>query len=127
MGIGFRHVRLHFLRHTLPLLDKAALLNPILPNWYLANRAAAFYGLQNYADAAEAFERITSPAYWDHGYLAACYAQLGRPADARSRIARALELAPHLTLKHVSDREWYSRQADLEHLLDALRKAGLPD
>jgi adenylate cyclase len=120
VGIGFRHVRFHFLRHALPLLDKAALLN-------LANRAAAFYGLQNYADAAEAFERITSPAYWDHGYLAACYAQLGRPADARSRIARALELAPHLTLKHVSDREWYSRQADLEHLLDALRKAGLPD
>jgi TolB-like protein/DNA-binding SARP family transcriptional activator/Flp pilus assembly protein TadD len=112
---------------ALRLVEKAERLNPSLPNGYLSNRGFALFQLRRYAEAAEALERVTSPAHWDHYYLAACYANLGRQFEARLQIAKTLEKAPYLTLSSFRLRCWYSDSVDLEHALDGLRKAGLPD
>jgi adenylate cyclase len=112
---------------ALRLVEKAERLNPGRPNWYLSNRGFALFELRRYAEAAEAFERVTSPAHWDHYHLAACYANLGRLSDARLQIAQTNEQAPFLTLSSFSRRCWYAHSADREHALDGLRKAGLPD
>jgi hypothetical protein len=70
---------------------------------------------------------MASPAYWDHYFLAACYAQLSRMPEARQQIAKAIELAPHLTIRHLVANNWYSDSAELDHLIDGVRKAGLPE
>jgi len=112
---------------ALRLVEKAERLNPSLPNGYLSNRGFALFQLRRYAEAAEALERVTSPAHWDHYYLAACYANLGRQNEARLQIAKTVEKAPFLTLSSFSLRSWYADPVDLEHALDGLRKAGLPE
>ena len=112
---------------ALRLVEKAERLNPSLPNGYLSNRGFALFQLRRYAEAAEALERVTSPAHWDHYYLAACYANLGRQNEARLQIAKTVEKAPFLTLSSFSLRSWYADPVDLEHALDGLRRAGLPE
>jgi len=76
-------------------------------------------------EAAEVFEAVTSPAHWDHYYMAACYAYLGREREARRHVSRTIEKAPFLTLSSLSRRTWYADSVDREHLLEGLRNARL--
>ena len=110
---------------ALRLVERAERLNPSLPNHYLSNRGFALFELHQYDEAAEAFKAVTSPAHWDHYYLAACYAYLGREREARRHVARAIEKAPFLTLSSLSRRTWYADSVDREHLLEGLRNARL--
>jgi tetratricopeptide (TPR) repeat protein len=103
-------------------------LNPLPPPWYVNGRAAVEYGLRHYAAAAQLLEGLGNDTfYWDHCYLAACYARLGKPQEAQHEIAKALRLKPNLTVKWMAVAEPYAKAADLEHLLEPLREAGLPE
>jgi TolB-like protein/DNA-binding SARP family transcriptional activator/Tfp pilus assembly protein PilF len=110
---------------ALRLVEKAERLNPSLPNHYLSNRGFALFELHRYEEAAEAFEAVTSPAHWDHYYLAASYAYLRQEREARRHVAKVVEKAPYLTLSSLSCRSWYTDSVDREHLLEGLRNAGL--
>jgi hypothetical protein len=66
------------------------------------------------------------PVYIDR-YLAACYAQLGRMAEAEACVARVRRLAPKFSLRRYADREMFKSKADLDHMIAAMRKAGLPE
>jgi len=92
----------------------------------VSNRAFALFELRRYAEAAEALGRVTSPAHWDHYYLAACYANMGRSPEARQQITKTMEQFPDLTLSYLAPTTWYADPVDLEHLLDSLGKAGMP-
>jgi TolB-like protein/class 3 adenylate cyclase/Flp pilus assembly protein TadD len=115
------------------LLAAAERLNPLRPIWYMGGKAISEYGLRHYAGAAELFEGLTSdprswePNYWVHCYLASCYERLGRTLEAKRQVARAFELKPDLSLRAVAVTEPYVRADDLEHLLEPLRKMGLPE
>ena len=111
---------------ALRLVDRAEQLNPRISNWYVSNRAFALFELRRYAEAAEALGRVTSPAHWDHYYLAACYANMGRSSEARQQITKTIEQFPDLTLSYLAPTTWYADPVDLEHLLDSLGKAGMP-
>jgi TolB-like protein/DNA-binding SARP family transcriptional activator len=111
---------------ALRLVERAEQLNPSIPNWYGSNRAFALFELRRYAEAAEALERVTSPAHWDHYYLAACYANMGRSSEAHQQITKTIERFPDLTLSYLAPTTWYADPVDLEHLLDSLGKAGMP-
>jgi len=56
--------------------------------------------------------------------VAACYAQLGGLEQARAQVAELLRLQLDLRLPNVVMR--FKNPADTEHMLDGLRKAGLP-
>jgi tetratricopeptide (TPR) repeat protein len=111
---------------ALRLVEKAEQLNSSIPNWYVSNRGFALFELHQYAAAAETFERVTSPAHWDHYYLAACYANMGTAAEAHRKIAKAVEQFPDLRRSYLVSRSWYMDPAQLEHLLDSLGRAGMP-
>ena len=59
--------------------------------------------------------------------MAAAYAQMGRLDEARAEIAEILKLDPSVCLALYRQRLRYEKIEDLEHYLDGLRKAGLPE
>jgi tetratricopeptide (TPR) repeat protein len=62
-----------------------------------------------------------------HRLLAMAHAQLGDMDGARKHAGELLKESPNLSVKKVGERMPYKFAADLEHFLDGLRKAGLPE
>jgi len=114
-------------RQALQSMDLAMRLNPTPPNYYWVTRGLALYHLRRYADASKAFERVTARRPYVCRYLAASYAQLGRLAEARALVVESLKLQPGFTLGVWATIEPYESRADLDLMLDGLRKAGLPE
>ena len=116
--------------HAKPALEQATRRNPFHYTWYLWFVGLMHYSLREYQEAIPALQRSI-----DHGpnfiaprrHLAACYAQLNKIEDAAVQTAMILELDPNFSIKKLSKTLSYRDPADLEHYLDGLRKAGLPD
>ena len=102
-------------------------LNPAPRNDHWITRGLALYHLRRYDEAAKTFERATASRPYVCRYRAACYAQFGEFEDARDLVAESLRLQPGFTLRVWTAIEPYGSQADLEHMLNGMRKAGLPD
>ena len=59
--------------------------------------------------------------------LAACYGNLGRPAEAATAIQKLLALQPGLTIEQLRARlPYFEKAKDLERYLYGLETAGLP-
>jgi adenylate cyclase len=114
-------------QQALQALTLARKLNPISPNWYCEPSGLALYSLKRYSEAAEAFERATAKRVYVYRYLAACYSQMGCLSKARALVTESLRLQPGFTLSAWAATEPYKSQADLEHMLEGMRKAGLPE
>jgi len=112
---------------ALSVLDTAALRDPHRPIWHYQYRAGILFEGRRYEESVETFNRVNPKQYWDHGYLAAAYALLGREREARTEIAETLRMRPDMTISKWAKAEPFKNPADLEHLLDGLRKAGLPE
>src|SRR5262245_24302839 len=106
-------------------IREAMRLNPYHPEYYWQHLGSVLYTARKYADAAEAFGRMTRPGYWVLCRLAGCYAQLGRMDEATEAAAAALRLRPDFSLAKVRLRELDAAQA--EHIKDGMRRAGLPE
>ena len=115
---------------ALSVLEQAARRNPFNHTWYLWFVGLAFYCARRYQEAIPPLRRSI-----DHNpnfiaprrNRAACYAQLGKSKDAAEQTAMILELDSDFSIKKLSTTLPYRDSADLEHYLDGLRKAGLPD
>ncbi len=115
---------------AIAVAEKAIRLNPHYPFWYMFVICLAQYQLRRYDDALNAAQRCvfrnaeSMPVYC---CLAAGHAQLGQTDDARAAVAKSLELNADLTLSEIAGLVPYRRREDLDHYLDGLRKAGLPE
>jgi adenylate cyclase len=87
----------------------------------------ALYGSRRYADAVDAYRQIASPRYSHLAGMAACYAQMGRDAEAKEQAAAALRLKPDFAIESYLRTLPFSETTDRSHLADGLRKAGLPE
>ncbi len=106
------------------LSRRAQLLNPLHPGWYHFSFARLHYSEKNYEHAIADVEKIGLPHfYWTHMLTAAAKGQLGHK-DAADALARIFEVKPNFSA-HVELRKWNAAPADLEHILDGLRRAGL--
>jgi adenylate cyclase len=108
-----------------------------MPEKCLHSRVMAEYLLGHYEDAIATFGRMSSPPVDLLGWIAACYAELGRDREARSA---ATQFCKRARVEHASVsgndadawRTYWRRRfpaknpADLERLFVGLRKAGLP-
>ena len=115
---------------ALDWLQKAVRLNPLHPAWYLFGIGEAHYGARQYEQtiaplqaAINRFPSFITP----RRHLAAAYAQMGRLDKARTEIAEIRRLDPSVCLSLYRERIRYNRVEDLDHYLDGLRKAGLPE
>jgi hypothetical protein len=87
-------------------------------------------GLQHsgsYRPSTKTFEGAIAWRPYIYRYLAVSYAQLDRLAEARALIVETVRLQPSFTLGVWATIEPYESRADLAHMLDGLRKAGVPD
>lgn len=100
---------------------------PLAPAWL----GVAHYMLGAYAQAVPPLQECVSRApdlRTGHLWLAATYAQLGKLDKARGEAAQILRIEPTWSNVATGTRIYvFRRPEDAEHLLDGLRKAGLPD
>jgi len=115
---------------ALDWIKRAIRLNPLHPAWYLYAIGEAHYGARRYEEALEPLRTAANryPTFiTPRRLLAITYAQLGRIDEAKAEIAVALTRDPSLSVSFYRTRSRYANANDLEHVLDGLRKAGLPE
>jgi TolB-like protein/Tfp pilus assembly protein PilF len=93
--------------------------------WYWNLLGAACFNARRYDDAAAALERIVSPPVWVKAYAAASHAMAGRSATAHAIVADLAKGAPNFPAENLVLKEPYRNPADLAHLAEGLRRAGL--
>jgi adenylate cyclase len=108
-------------------LRRAERLNPLRKDAYSDYLGLALFSAGRYREAARAFEVTAEPKFYDHVWLAATYAHLDDMHKAREHARHVLELAPEFTITRFARLEPYKSEADLEHWVGGLRKAGLPE
>ena len=105
-------------------------LDPFHPHFAPLIAGIAYYLLKEYQAAQRWLREATGRApnhQYGHAFLAAAYAQLGRGEDARSEAAEVLRVNPQYTIGTQKQVSILKRFEDSSHLVDGLRKAGLPE
>ena len=116
---------------------EAMRLNPLVPDNCLYTIGMTEYGAGRYEEALAAFGKVKGWGLHRPAWIAACYAQLGRDAQAHAAAAEVRELTPSdPSTPDEDDIEgwcaYWSRFGEFEdpndqaRFLDGLRKAGLP-
>lgn len=133
---GYALTRAQRFHEAVDQLDIAVRLNPRDPAlWsYLAVKAGALYQLRRFEEAAEcargaARQSVVVDLVWPYVWLAATLGQLGKTNEALAAVEELRKRRPALTVSDV--RSWphnLSRgESALEHLLEGLRLAGVPE
>ncbi len=104
---------------------EAMRLNPYHPDWYWSVLGHVLFTERRYADAAEAYGRMTRRGFWALCFVAACFAQIGRKEEAVAAVTAARGLRPNLSLANLRLSKMYA--ADAEHIIESLHKAGLQE
>ena len=107
-------------------------LNPYFPSFYLWNLGGAYYNARRYEDALAPLKEFTGqhPNFIrPRKLLAATLAQIGRIEEARAVMDEVLAVEPDANIGQEGElgRRQYKGQNDLDHWLEGLRKAGLPE
>ena len=108
-------------------IKKAMRLNPVYPDWYIQGLMLALYSARSYEEVIAVSKTINVRHLTTHLVLAGSYAQMDQLDDAKISAANALEENPDFSLRQWSENLSYENPADLEHYIDGLRKAGLPE
>jgi len=124
---GFSLAILGRAEESLELIAKAMRLNPHYPDWYDWALGTAYYNVRRYDEAIAALQRMQNHNVDSSSYLAASYAQLGRIEEAQPEVEKIIELDPEFSIADWAEKQPYPNQADLDHYIDGLRKAGLPE
>ncbi|HTE84492.1 MAG TPA: adenylate/guanylate cyclase domain-containing protein [Dehalococcoidia bacterium] len=107
-------------------IRKAMRLNPYHPERFWSHLGRAFYCAEKYAEAAEAFSRITRPDHTHHAFLAATFANMGSAVAAAAHAAEVLKREPKFSVAVYLATQHYKHQADRQRHEAGLLKAGLP-
>jgi adenylate cyclase len=114
----------------LDALHQAMRINPQGTGVYLSVKGRILFLMKRYDEALPSLQEAgrRNPAF-DRNQLnlAATYAELGRIEDARWAIEELLLIKPNASLATERETNLYRYESDLEHWLEALRKAGMPE
>jgi adenylate cyclase len=119
-------------KEGLPFLETCIRLDPHDPQVAvrLHQIALAYYLCREYVAAAEAARRAIR-SYPDHPtpyrWLAAALGQMGQATEAKEALQKAVALAPASSSMYLHRRVPWMRPGDHAHLLEGLRKAGMPE
>lgn len=108
-------------------IKKAMRLNPVYPDWYIQGLMFALYSERRYEEVVAVSKTINVRHLATQLVLAGSYAQMDQLDDAKISAANALEENPDFSLRQWRESLSFENSADLEHYIDGLRKAGLPE
>ena len=111
-------------------VEKAILLNPGSPFWYLFAQGNAYYSMERYPEAITACIKaaISNPNFiFAHLLLLACYSNLENPAECEAELKECLARMPGLTLSWAQEVMPYKDHDVLTRFIDDLRRAGLSE
>ena len=114
----------------LDAIDRAMRINPQGTGVYLAVKGRILYLMGRYTEALPLMEESAerNPAFdRTHLTLAAIQAKLGRLEDAAWSVDEALAINPEITLSKELSESIYRREVDIEHYIEGLRLAGVPE
>lgn len=116
------------------LCEKIERLSPYRPTIYLMAMGMAYRTVGRYDEAIAIFNDLLDRAQKGefypllaHQFLALAYSIQGNLSKARFHAAELLKLYPNYSLEYFRDLTFYKYPKHLEPLIDALRKAGIPD
>jgi len=114
----------------LKLIDKAVQLNPQHPSWYNWGYHNYFYHKRQYERALQAAQKIgLKNVFWTPVCLAEANGQLGREHEANAAAARIAALYPGFNLRIARNEmeKFNFPEEHIQHRLDGLHKAGVPE
>ena len=119
---------------SIVLINKAMRLSPYYPAIYLFPLIQSYFLTERYEEALAASKLLlergqkgeVSPLYL-HLILALAYIGVDKKDEARAQAAELLKIYPNFSLESLQKREPYKDPAHLERLIEAFRKAGLPE
>ncbi len=117
-------------QEALHVLKKAIRLNPIPPGWYVDSLGDAYRLTGAYEKAIHEYKkaiRLQPDNMLSHLYLAVCYVELGRAKEAKDEASKVLEVNPKFSSKSFAEHIPIREEASKKRLIDAMRKAGLPE
>jgi tetratricopeptide (TPR) repeat protein len=117
-------------KRDLEVPEASIRLDPFQPSPAFGRMGHVYYMLKRYQEAARWLREGASrlPKLQEsHLLLASAYAQAGRLEESRAAAAEVLRINPSFTIESWKLLAVYKDPKDLEHLLDGLRKAGLPE
>jgi adenylate cyclase len=109
---------------------KAMRLNPIPPSFYLVNLGRSYRMVGQYEDSIATYKKVFDSApnnLLAHAGLTATYSLAGRLDEARGQAVEVLRVDRKFSAERYAKKWPYKDKAETERLIDALRKAGLPD
>ena len=112
------------------LVEKAKRLDPFHPFYYTLHIGQALFTMRRLAEAATTIKRSIAhnpESLSAQFFLAACYGQLGEDALAREALAEVRRISPGFSIASARAICAYRHVADLDLLIDGLRKAGLAE
>lgn len=112
---------------ALQTLDTALQRDPLQPPWYWEIRGMALLQEKRYGEVIQAINHKSSLQSWDHATLAMAHAYLGHDSDASKEATIAVRMQPNFSIAGWAKTDPYLNPAHLEHIVEGLRKAGLPE
>jgi adenylate cyclase len=109
-------------------LEKSIRINPMAPSLYFRRLGTSYRDTGRYEEAIAVFKKainLAPDSLYAHVGLAATYSLAGRDEEARAEASEVLRIQPKFSLERVAKRVTYKNKADIDRLIDALRKAGL--
>ncbi len=109
-------------------VEKAIMLNPGAPFWYLFAQGNAYYSLGRYPEAIASCIKaaISNPNFiFAHLLLLACYSNLGKQEECRAEMQECLARMPDLTISWAEEVMPYKDHDVLKRFVNDLREAGL--
>jgi TolB-like protein/class 3 adenylate cyclase len=107
-------------------IERAFRLNPFSPQAYTSFQGMILFAARRYAESIAAFNRmLVGTSIWEVMYLVAGYAYLGQLQEAHTLIAERVTPHPEVSLLAFAAKEPFKQPADLDHLLEGLRIAGI--
>ena len=118
---------------AIELVKKAMRLSPHYPGWYLPVLGIAYRFTGQYKEAIEALEswraRANPRSALPYLFLAFTYQEAGKGEEAQVAVAEILKRKPKASIAgYLKAKTFpYKNSADIERVVDSLRKAGLPE
>jgi adenylate cyclase len=121
-------------QEAVSLCEKIERLSPYRPSVYLMVTGLSYRGVGKYDEAVAIFNDLLDRAQKGefnpllaHQYLTPTYAMQGNMPKARFHAAELLKIKPNFSLENYRTTTFFKNPKHLEPILDALRKAGIPD